>query len=298
MADGAPLILAIGEILWDLFPAGRQLGGAPANFAWHAAQLGADARVATAVGEDDLGREILATLAARNTDTSFITRDVGHPTGTVTVSLSGGGQPAYTIHENVAWDFTPCSPALLDLARRADCICYGTLAQRSPQTRRTIAAVLAASRPEALRIFDINLRQQYYGRETIVASLGSTTVLKIDDEELPVLGRLLGLTNSPSDILGRFANLRLIALTRGAHGSLLIGPDGSFDHPGYPIDATQRADTVGAGDAFTAALAVGLLRGQSLASTSERANRLAAYVCTRPGATPAIPADLLTALAH
>jgi fructokinase len=292
-----PLILAIGEILWDLFPAGKQLGGAPANFAYHAGQLGADARIVTAVGEDELGREILAALAARNADTTFIKRDATHPTGTVTVSLSGGGQPAYTIHENGAWDFIPSSPALLDLARRADCICFGTLAQRSPQTRHTIAAVLAASRSEALRIFDINLRQRYYDRETIVASLAAATVLKINDEELPVLCRLLGLTNSPSDILGRFANLRLIALTRGSHGSLLIGPDGSFDHAGYPIDSMQRADTVGAGDAFTAALAVGLLRGQSFASISERANRLAAYVCTRPGATPALPADLLATLA-
>jgi fructokinase len=198
----------------------------------------------------------------------------------------------------VAWDFIPSSPALLDFAWRADCICFGTLAQRSPQTRRTIADVLAASRPQALRIFDINLRQRYYDRKTIVASLDSASALKINDEELPVLCDLLSLPHSPADVLGRFAQLRLIALTRGSHGSLLVGRGGSCDHPGYPIDAAQRADTVGAGDAFTAALAVGLLRGQSLAAISERANRLAAFVCTRPGATPVIPADLLAALAY
>jgi fructokinase len=298
MEDRSPLILAIGEILWDLFPAGKQLGGAPANFAWHAAQLGVDARIATAVGEDDLGREILATLGARRADTSLITRDAIHPTGTVTVSLSGSGQPAYTIHENVAWDFIPSSAALLDLARRADCICFGTLAQRSPQTRRTIAEVLAVSRPAALRIFDINLRQRYYDRGTIFASLDAASVLKINVDELPVLCGLLALPTSLSDILRRFENLRLVALTSGASGSLVVDRDGQFDHPGYPIDYTQHADTVGAGDAFTAALAVGLLRGQGLASISERANRLAAYVCTRPGATPAIPADLLASLAY
>src|SRR5689334_14074053 len=122
MAGRSRLILAIGEILWDLFPSGKELGGAPANFAWHAAQLGAEARIVTAVGEDELGREILATLGARKTDTSFIIRDPGHPTGTVTVSLSDVAQPTYTIHENVAWDFIPSSAALLELADRADCI--------------------------------------------------------------------------------------------------------------------------------------------------------------------------------
>ena len=293
-----PLILAIGEILWDLFPAGKQLGGAPANFAWHAAQLGAESRIVTAVGADDLGREIIATLEARGAETSFITRDPDHPTGTVTVALSGSGQPAYTIHENVAWDFIASSTPLLDLARRADCICFGTLAQRSPQTRRTIAEVLAASRPESLRIFDINLRQHYYDRETIIASLDAASVLKINDEELPVLCRLLALPTSLCDIQRRFENLRLVSLTSGASGSLLVDRDGQFDHPGYPIDHTQRADTVGAGDAFTAALAIGLLRGQSLKSISDRANLLAAYVCTRPGATPVIPADLLASLAY
>jgi fructokinase len=292
MSQAAPLILAVGEILWDLLPAGRQLGGAPANFAYHAGQLGADARVVSAVGDDGLGREMLAELRGRGVDTALITVGAGRPTGTVSVSVAAG-QPAYTIHEGVAWDaLPPPTPALRDLARRADCVCFGTLAQRSIMSRRTIAEILAASPPDALRVLEVNLRQRFYDRPTVEASLVLAGVLKINDQELPVVGKLLDVTGpTPAGLFERFPGLRLIALTRGGRGSILYAPDGTVhEHPGHPVD--DVVDTIGAGDAFTAALAVGLLRGVPLGEINDRANRLAAYVCTRPGATPPIPPEL------
>jgi fructokinase len=279
-----PLILTLGEILWDLLPGGKQLGGAPANFGCHAAQLGADVRIVSAVGDDELGREILMRLRGHDLDTSLIAVDPQHPTGTVTVTLAAG-QPTYTIHERVAWDFIPATPALIDLAGRADCVCFGTLAQRGPDSRETIRAVLSRTRPDSVRVFDINLRQHYYDRGMIDGSLGRATVLKINDQEIATLGE------SPVGLFSRFPGLRLIALTRGSDGSALYAADGSVaEHPGYP--AAPMADAIGAGDAFTAALAVGLLAGRSLTQINDVANRLASYVCTQSGATPPIPAEL------
>jgi len=293
----SPLILALGEILWDLLSAGKQPGGAPANFAYHAAQLGADARTISAVGNDALGTEMLENLRSRNLNTTQIAVDNDHPTGTVTVSLAAG-QPSYTIHENVAWDFIPSSPALLDLAAKADCIGFGTLGQRSEISRQSIQQILSRSRPDALRVFDINLRQRYFNRSIIEESLRLASVLKINHEELPVLGRFLTSgSKSPADLFKSFNNLRLIALTRGNAGSALYALDGSvYEHPGYPAD--PMVDAIGAGDAFTAALAIGLLKNHPLKQINDDANRLASYVCTQPGATPAIPAKLLRQLAH
>jgi len=282
-----PLILALGEILWDLLPTGRQLGGAPANFAYHAAQLGADARTVSAVGDDDLGREILDRLATLGLDTSFLAVDPAHPTGTVSVALEVG-QPAYTIHENVAWDFLRASPALLDLARRADCLCFGTLAQRSPATRDTIRAVLAAARPGSLRILDINFRQHYYDQDIVDRSLAAAAVLKINDHELPLLLTLLGAApgSAPASLFERYPELRLVALTRGSTGSKLVARDGqTSDHPGFTV---KVADTIGAGDAFTAALAVELLAGRPLVTVNDAANLMASYVCQHRGATPTL----------
>jgi fructokinase len=284
-----PLILALGEILWDLLPAGKQLGGAPANFAYHAAQLGADSRTISAVGDDALGNEILARLRELKVDPSQIAIDREHPTGTVTVTLNVG-QPTYTIHEGVAWDFIRFTPALLDLAARADCICFGTLAQRNSVSRQTIQSTLAHAKPDALLIFDINLRQNYYDRANIENSLCRANVLKINHDEITQLSRLIGCEPVANALLRRFPNLKLIALTRGGEGSVLFDAGGSvIEHPGYPAD--PMVDAIGAGDAFTAALALGLLRGDSLKQISDDANRLAAYVCTRAGATPAIPAS-------
>jgi fructokinase len=286
-----PLILSPGEILWDLFPTGRQLGGAPANFAYHAAQLGADARIVSAVGDDDLGRDILDRLHAQALDTSFVAVDPAHPTGVVTVTIDLRGQPTYTIEEDAAWDFIPSTPSLLELAARADCVCFGTLAQRNPVSRATIRDVVAATPVHAIHILDVNFRQHYYTREILEGSLAAASVLKINHDESPRLCKLLG--GSPTD----FDNIRVIATTRGDAGASLWFRDGTIvRHPGHY--AGPVADTVGAGDAFTAALAIGLLRGLPPARINEDANRLAAYVCTQPGATPNIPPDLLQSIAR
>jgi fructokinase len=287
-----PLILALGEVLWDLLPAGKQLGGAPANFAYHAAQLGADARIVSAVGNDDLGREILQRLAGQGLDASLVAVDRAHPTGVVTVTLDLRGQPSYTIEQDVAWDFIPTTPPLLDLAARADCVCFGTLAQRSPVSRATIRQVVAAVPDHAVRILDVNFRQHYYTPEIVRDSLAAASVLKINDEELPRLFELLG---SPTVLFTDFENIRVIATTHGAAGASLWSRDGTqVRHPGHY--AGPVADTIGAGDAFTAALAVGLLNRLPLARINDNANRLAAHVCTQPGATPPLPPDLLRAL--
>jgi fructokinase len=296
-----PLILALGEILWDLLPSGRHLGGAPANFAWHAGQLGARAITISAVGDDEPGREILERLRGLGLETSAIAVDARHATGTVTVALEAG-QPSYTIHENVAWDFIPQRQATAELAGAADCVCFGSLAQRSPVSRETIQGLLGRKKPDALRIFDINLRQDYFDRQTLHQSLERADVLKINDVELLDLARVFG-HKLTRDTPERFARelfdsygLDLTAVTRGAEGSVFHTPDGRvLEHPGYA--PPRVADTVGAGDAFTAALAMGLLRGVPLEKIGDDANRLASYVCTQRGATPVIPAELLRSLA-
>jgi fructokinase len=293
-----PLILALGEVLWDLLPSGKQLGGAPANFAYHAAQLGADARIISAVGDDDLGHEILDRLRALELDTSFIAIDPDHPTGTVTVALEEKGQPTYTIHENVAWDFIPATDAMLDVAARADCVCFGTLAQRSADSRQTIQRLLARALPRALAVFDVNLRQHYYDWRTIEQSLEAASIVKLNESELAVLNKLWD--DRPrhdremvDTLLGVYQH-QLIALTRGEAGSILFADRHTRDeHPGHP--PSTITDTVGAGDAFTAALAIGLLKGLPLAKINDDANRLASYVCTEPGATPVIPPEVLAA---
>jgi fructokinase len=288
-----PVAVGVGEVLWDLLPGGKQLGGAPANFAYHAQQLGARATIISAVGHDTLGDEILARLAELNIDTSFVTVDGTHPTGTVSVKLDAAGVPSYVIHEDVAWDFLRCCDAAYRL--RSDIICFGSLAQRNRQSRAAIQDIL--DHTGRLKIFDINLRQHYYNRPVIEESLDLADVLKINDEEVATVTCLFDL-NSFADVrrmlFDRYA-LDLIAVTRGAKGSVLYPRDGeSAEHPGTP--ATKLVDTVGAGDAFTAALAVGLWRKEPLDRINAAANRLAAFVCTQPGATPPIPAELRASL--
>jgi fructokinase len=223
----------------------------------------------------------------------MIAVDSAHPTGTVTVTVDSSGKPSYTIHEGVAWDFLRPTPDALAQAATADCVCFGTLAQRTPTTRAAIHALLAAARPDALRVLDINFRQRYYDQDIVESSLRAATVLKINDDEMPALAELLA---TPQQALfDRYPRLGLIALTRGARGSLLLARDGERDeHAAHA--AAPLADTIGAGDAFTAALAVGLLAGRPLAQVNDAANRLAAYVCTQPGATPAIPGELRDSL--
>ncbi len=286
-----PCIVGLGEILWDILPSGTFLGGAPANFAFHANQLGANGLVVSAVGNDDRGDGIICQLEQLGLAKNGLRR-VEHPTGTVTVSTVDG-QPSYTIHTGVAWDFLPFDDALRDIAQQADAVCFGTLAQRSPESRRSLQAFLQATRPDCCRVFDINLRQHYYDTSTIEASLQLSQVLKLNHEELPVVADLLQLPPDPEltvrELLQRY-RLRLIALTRGADGSSLYTKWRTSHHLGYRVE--QIADTVGAGDSFTAALVLGLLHQNDLDVIHDRAAKIASFVCTQRGATPQIPDEL------
>ena len=285
-------LVRLGEVPWDMLPAGRQLGGAPANFAYHAAALGGAGAVASCVGDDESGREILRRLDELGVDRAAVAVDGRHPTGTVTVALDEAGRPHYTIHEPVAWDFIPFGPAQQALAGRADAVCFGSLAQRSATSRGSIQKFLAAVRPGCLRVFDINLRQAFYDRAVIAAGLERADVAKLNDEELPTVARLLALEGDEPAMLEalvrRYA-LRLAVLTRGPAGSVMLTSNERSNLGGEPV---KVVDTVGAGDAFTAAVAIGLLEGAPLAALHRRAARLAAYVCTQHGAMPQVPKEI------
>jgi fructokinase len=279
-------VIGIGEILWDLLPSDKQLGGAPANFAYHAHALGARSRAISRVGQDPAGEEILQRLQALGLPIDGIQIDPAAPTGTVSVELSTDGQPCFTIHENVAWDRLALEKTALAAVAEADAVSFGTLAQRQETARSTIQALLAAVHPGALRILDINLRQNYFSRQTVETSLRLANILKLNDAELPVVVDLLGLRGSVRGQIEEMARqhaLRLVCLTRGAHGSLLFCEGQWADDPGEPVAVK---DTVGAGDAFTAALAMGVLAGNSLEAINRRANQIARYVCSCEGATP------------
>jgi fructokinase len=285
-------VLGIGEILWDMLPIGPQMGGAPANFAYHARALGASASVITRIGFDDLGRDIRTRLDSMRLPLDLVQVDEVAPTGTVTVDLSAAGVPLFTIHENVAWDRLIPTEAALEAAQRADVICFGTLAQRAEPSRSTIHRLIQQARPDALRIFDINLRQSFYSREVIEKSLRLANVLKLNDSELPVLASLLELDGAVEKQivwLAEHYGLTVVALTRGPDGSLLHAHGRWSDCGTRPVDVK---DTVGAGDAFTAALAMGLLHKLDLDEINFAANEVARHVCSCAGATPVLPAAL------
>jgi fructokinase len=285
-------ILGIGEVLWDLLPAGRQLGGAPANFAYHANALGADGRVISRVGDDELGREIFQRLKDIGVRTDSITIDSTHATGTVSVELAPDGQPCYIIHEGVAWDHLVTNAAILESAARADAVCFGTLAQRCEPSRSTIRQIVSHTPTTSVRVFDVNLRQDFYSHELLDASSQLVNVIKLNDAELPIVSRLLGFGGSPKEqmkaILEHY-ELRLIACTRGAEGSTLFNGVDWCDVPGIPA---KVADTIGAGDSFTAAMTLGLLAGWNLEKLGTVANEIAAYVCSCAGGTPPLPPHL------
>ena len=282
-------ILGIGELLWDVLPTGPRIGGAPANFAGHACALGADAAVISRVGADADGERLVAALRAGGVETAGVTVDPDHPTGSVDVRLGPDGQPEFTIHENTAWDHLSAAPDLLDLAATADAVCFGSLGQRSVDSREAVRKLVAATPPGALRVFDVNLRQRFYDREVIDSSLELANVCKLSDSELPVIAGLLGLSG---DVRGQLAalisryRLRAVVYTRGEAGSLLTDGTVWSDHPGVP---TEVRDTVGAGDSFTCAVTLGLLLGWPLATISEAASEIAAYVCSQDGAVPPLP---------
>ena len=289
-------LVGLGEILWDMLPDGKQLGGAPANFAYHAQALGGRGVVVSCVGDDPLGREILSRLDELGLDKKYIAVDRNHPTGTVTVELDAKGRPSYIIHEDVAWDFIPSSPAVLDMASKCDAVCFGSLGQRSAVSRAAIRQFLQANGHNCLRVFDVNIRQKYYSRDIIVDMLELSNVFKLNDEELPLVAEMLSITGDETAILAglteRF-DLALIALTKGAHGSRLYSRGSSSFHPGVPVG--KIADTVGAGDSFTAAITLGWLQGRQLDAINDHANRVAGFVCSQDGATPPLPESLIEA---
>ena len=290
-------VLGVGEVLWDLLPAGAQPGGAPANFACHARALGADAGVVTRVGDDALGRDILRRLDALGLPTSLVQVDESAPTGTVGVELDADGVPRFTIHGDAAWDLLLANQGALGAVTAADAVCFGSLGQRGEPARHSIQTLVAATAARALRIFDVNLRPPFYSSEVLEQSLRLANVLKLNDTELPVLASLFGAGGSPEaqlEGLARRFDLRVVALTRGARGSLLRGPAGWADHPGL---AAEVVDTVGAGDAFTAALALGLLLDWPLDRTNTLANEVACHVCGCAGATPSLPPHLVAMFA-
>ena len=291
-------ILGIGEVLWDLLPTGPEMGGAPANFAYHAHALGARAQVITRIGSDRHGSEILWRFKEMGLPGLTVQVDEAAPTGTVSVTLSGNGIPEFTIHENVAWDRMALVQTALSAVSEADAVCFGSLAQRSQVSRRTIQRLVAATAPSAWRIFDINLRQRFYDRDVIEHSLKLANVLKLNDSELPIVAELFGIGGPVRQVIETLAQrfgLQVVALTRGPDGSLLYhGGRWSEQAAGQ----VKIRDTVGAGDSFTAALCLGLLGRMELDEINAAANQVAAFVCGCVGATPQLPDELRRLFAH
>ena len=279
-------VAGIGELLWDLLPKGKQLGGAPCNFAYHASQAGCESFLISAIGTDELGKEILSIFDELGIDKTYIQQTRDFPTGTVTVSLDADGIPSYIIHEKVAWDNIGWNSSLEALAKSVDAVCFGSLAQRNTVSRQTILNFLNITRTDCLRVFDINLRQSFYNQETILKSLDLANILKLNDDELPLVAKILRLHGNDDELLSQLMNrfsLKMIALTRGAKGSLLMtGNEKSV----MEVPKVKIADTVGAGDAFTAVLLAGLLQHHELKKIHETATRVAAFVCTQDGAMP------------
>jgi fructokinase len=285
-------VVGIGEVLWDLLPDGPQMGGAPANFAYHAGALGAEARIVTRVGRDEAGSELIRRLERLGVRTDAVEVDPEAPTGTVAVEVAADGQPRYLIRENVAWDRLSGNGGGQMAVAAADAVCFGTLAQRSDVSRRAIRALLKATPAESLRIFDVNLRQHFFSRHLIEESLSLANIVKVNEPELLLLAemfRLPGEERGQVAELARRFRLRLVAYTRGSRGSLLYGQGQWSEHPGV---ATAVADTVGAGDSFAAAMALGLLAGWSLDEVNFRAGEVAAYVSSQRGGMPELPERL------
>lgn len=280
-----PVVVGIGELLWDLLPTGKTAGGAPINFVYHASRLGAEGYAVSAIGDDDNGKEIIGELDKY--DIQHLIEKVPYPTGTVQVAIDEDGIPQYKITERVAWDHMSPTSDAVDLAESADAICFGVLAQRSQQSRETIQAILSFAPDTAYRLFDINLRQHYYNKVLIEESLYLANVLKMNDDEMARLKELFNLTGSDEEAANWFMtnyNLRMVVLTAGAAYSTVYTPD---EVSTLPTPRVKVADTVGAGDAFSAALIMALLKGESLEEAHRQAVKIAAFVCSNKGAWPA-----------
>ena len=289
------LILGIGELLWDLLPEGPRLGGAPANFSVMAGRLGNHAAILSRIGRDDLGRDAVHLLDPLPADTSFLQIDPRHETGRVTVAFNNG-QTQYNFPEPVAWDSMELSDEWVRLAERADALCFGSLAQRSIESRHTIQTLAAQAPSRCIRVFDVNLRPPFYSSEVIQESLELSTVMKMNDAEVPLVLALLGMSVEENGaqanlrfgaerLLSEFPTLDMVAITRGGNGSLLVRRDEWHEHPGFP---TKVADTVGAGDAFTAAMTHYLLRGAELPVLNEAGNRWGSWIASQSGAMPVL----------
>lgn len=284
------MIVGIGEALWDVLPEGKKIGGAPANFAYHVSQFGLQSCIVSAVGDDALGKEILDNFREKNLN--HIVETVPYPTGTVQVELDPNGVPQYDIKENVAWDNIPFTPQLEELAHRTRAICYGSLAQRNVVTRQTINRFIDAmpKNQENLIVFDVNLRQRFYTKEILDESMKRCNVLKINDEELVTISRMLGYpgTDLQSEcwiLLGRY-DLKMLILTCGVNGSYIF-TSGNMSYLATP--QVEVADTVGAGDSFTATFTSSIIKGLPVAESHRRAVEVSAFVCTQHGAMPVLP---------
>ncbi len=284
-------VVGLGEALWDVLPEGKKIGGAPANFAFHAAQQGLDTIAISALGNDALGDETIAAFDANGLN--YLMPRVDFPTGTVQVELDDEGVPTYDIKTNVAWDNIPLTEEMLNIARNAKAVCWGSLAQRSAVSRMSIQHFIEATPSDCLRVFDINLRQNFYTKEVLQESIKLCNILKINDEELVAIGRMFGypgldIENKCWLILGKY-NLDMLVLTCGVNGSYVFTRGlSSFQE----TPKVEVADTVGAGDSFTGTFCASILAGLPVNEAHAKAVQVSAYVCTQNGAMPKLPEEL------
>ena len=281
-------VVGLGEALWDVLPEGKKLGGAPANFAFHAGQFGLNSIAISALGEDKLADETISQLEEKHLN--YCMPCVPYPTGTVQVELDNDGVPTYDIKENVAWDNIPFNDDIKNIAENTRAVCWGSLAQRNVVSRETIYKFLDATPKDCMKIFDINLRQNFYSKNVICESMKRCNILKINDEELVAIGRMFGypgldIENKCWLILGKY-NLDMLVLTCGVNGSYVFTP-GEMSFQETP--KVEVADTVGAGDSFTGTFCALLLAGKTVAEAHKRAVQVSAYVCTQNGAMPILP---------
>lgn len=287
------VVVGMGEALWDVLPEGKKIGGAPANFAYHVSQFGLPSCVVSAVGNDALGKEITENFTSKGLNQ--LIAEVPYPTGTVQVEIDQAGVPQYEIKENVAWDNIPYTPLLESLAKQTKAVCFGSLAQRNVVSRDTINQFLDAmpKNNDSLVVFDVNLRQGFYNKEILCNSMKRCNILKINDEELVTVSRMFGypgidLQDKCWILLGKY-NLKMLILTCGINGSYVFTPGNvSFQ----PTPKVEVADTVGAGDSFTAAFIASLLKGKSVSEAHSLAVQTSAFVCTKKGAMPILPPQM------
>lgn len=286
------IVVGMGEALWDVLPEGKKIGGAPANFAYHVSQFGLPSCVVSAIGDDALGKEIIENFTSKGLDQ--LIAEVPYPTGTVQVEIDQTGIPLYDIKENVAWDNIPYTEHLDALAKRTKAVCFGSLAQRNVVSRNTINHFLDTmpKDDDSLIVLDVNLRQGFYSKEILCKSMQNCNILKINDEELITVSRMFGypgidLQDKCWILLGKY-NLKMLILTCGINGSYVFTPGNvSFQ----PTPKVEVADTVGAGDSFTAAFIASILKGKSVTEAHSIAVKTSAYVCTQKGAMPILPPE-------